>query len=311
MLDLIVVGGGPAGLTASVYAIRQRLDVLLVSEDLGGKVAARCEFAGLPQETVIRGRELVQKFKDELGYLQLAHRLERVVSIAALPAAAGRGTFTVVTQGGQELQGRAVIVATGCRFSPPAVPGAAEYLLRGIGYSSASYSHLFLERTVALIGSGGRAVRSALRMAYSARRVYLLPDPEGPLEPALSSPEGRLLAGLANVTVLPDHRVQEFRGDRFARELVVVAPGGEQSSIRAEGFFLEAEATPNSEVVQGLVEREAQGFIRVDSRNRTSRPGVFAAGDVTDVHREQVLVAVGEGAKASLSAQELLFAGRR
>ncbi len=309
MLDLIVVGGGPAGLTGAVYAMRQRLKVLLVSPQLGGWTETRSEFAHEGEGAIIRGGELVARFKNELSYLEIARRPERVLRVRLQAAASGAAGFVVETSGGEALECRSVLVASGCRFEPPQVEGARRYLLKGIAYSATSYAHLFLDRRVVVIGSGMRAVRSALRLAYSASRVYLLPEEGKDPGPALSTPEGRALAALEGVRVLADCRVAGFAGERLASEMLIGRPDGSTESIPADGFFLEGEASPNSDIVADLVERDPAGYIRVDSRNRTSREGVFAAGDVTDVHREQVLVAVGEGAKASLSAQEFLFAG--
>ncbi|MBN1836554.1 MAG: NAD(P)/FAD-dependent oxidoreductase [Spirochaetales bacterium] len=319
MHDLIVVGGGPAGLTAAVYAVRQRLDVLLITDTLGGKTEMRSEFPGLgdtsgmADASVIRGRELVERFKNELQYLDIARRMERVrrVALAGGREAAARGgaaaqrpTFAVESEGGERLETRAVVVASGCHFEPPRLPGVAEYLLKGIGYSAVSYAHLFLDRVAVVIGSGPRAARAAAQLAHSAKQVYLI-GLEGAEGPAGEVREG--LVARENVTVLEDHRVLGFQGDQYAREVRVQGPVGSERVIAADGFFLESDAVPNSGMVADLVERDEEGHIRVDSRNRTSAPGIYAAGDVTDVHREQVLVAIGEGAKAALSAQERFF----
>jgi thioredoxin reductase len=312
MLDLVVAGGGPAGLTAAVYAVRQRLSILLVSPQLGGKTETRSEFAHLGAEGVIRGQELVSRFRNELGYLEIAHSTDKVLRVRGKTKKGEKAStdsgFVVETSGGEVLECKALVVASGCRFQAPQVPGVAKYLLKGIGYSAASYAHLFLDRRVVVIGSGMRAVRSVLRLVHSASRVYLLPEEGKDPWPALASPEGQMLSETARVTVLPDCRVTGFEGERFATEVSIARADGSKDHIAADGFFLEGKTIPNSEMVAELVERNAAGHIRVDGRCCTSCEGIFAAGDVTDVHREQVLVAIGEGAKASLSAQELLFA---
>jgi thioredoxin reductase len=306
MHDLIVVGGGPAGMVAAVYAMRQRLNVLLVTEKLGGKSELRSEFPGIGETSVIRGTELVDRFKNELAYLDTAHRLDRVTRVGRRDSGQGPPAFEVSSASGENLESRAVIVASGCSFQPPRIPGAGRYLAKGIGYSALSYAHLFLDRTAVVIGGGPRAVRSVLQLALSAKQVYMLCQPAGG-EPAFSGPAGAALRGLENVTVLEDCTVEGFRGDDFAREVVVKPPAGSPLHIRADGFFIESEATPCSEMVADLVKRDAQGYISVDSRNRTSQAGVAAAGDVTTIGREQVLVAVGEGAKAALSTLEYLL----
>lgn len=306
MHDLIIVGGGPAGMVATVYAIRQRLNVLLVTEKLGGKSEIRSEFPGIGETSVIRGTELVDRFKNELAYLDTAHRLDRVTRVGRGDSGQGLPTFEVSCASGESLESRAVIVASGCSFKPPQIPGAGRYLSKGIGYSALSYAHLFLDRTAVVIGSGPRAVRSVLQLALSAKQVYMLPLPAFS-RPAGRGPAGAALRDLQNVTVLEDCTVEGFNGDDFAREVVVKQPEGSPLHIRADGFFIESEATPCSEMVADLVKRDPRGYIPVDSRNRTSQAGLAAAGDVTTSGREQVLVAVGEGAKAALSMLEYIL----
>jgi thioredoxin reductase (NADPH) len=311
MYDLIVVGGGPAGLVATVYAVRQRLNVLLVSEKLGGKTEVRSEFPGIGDSSVIRGQQLIDKFKNELRYLDIAHRLDRVRSIDSRDGDTSNGYFIVTTASGENMETRSVLIATGCHFTPLRLPGAAKFLLNGIGHSAVSYAHLFLDRVAVVIGSGARAVRSTLQLAYSASQVYLIPEdgdfPES--DRVMHNTTG--LASLENVTILSGYQVCGFSGDKYAREVVVRGPEGEEKSISADGFFLESEAEPDSEIIGDLVDRDTNGFIVVDGRCNTSRNGIFAAGDVTNIHREQVLVAMGEGAKAALSVQEYLFERRK
>jgi thioredoxin reductase len=327
MYDLMVVGGGPAGLVATVYAVRQRLNVLLITEKLGGKTEVRSEFPGIGDTGVIRGQQLVDNFKNELSYLDIARRLDRVRSIASRDSGASNGSskgpsngtsggtssgdFVVTTDGGENMETRSVLIASGCTFKPSRLPGAGKYLLKGIGYSAISYAHLFLDRAAVVIGSGSRAVRSALQLAYSAAQVYLIAEQGEFSRSDRAMHEGTGLSALENVTILYDYRITGFGGDTYAREILVEGSKGEQESIPADGFFLESEAEPNSTIAGDLVDRDADGFIVVDARCNTSRSGIFAAGDVTNVQREQVLVAMGEGAKAALSAQEYLFEQRK
>ena len=311
MYDLIVLGGGPAGMVATVYAMRQRLNVLLVTEKLGGKTEIRTEFPGIGETGVIRGRELVDRFRNELSYLGIAHRLDRADRVRRRDSGPGFPSFEVRTASGENLESRAVIVASGCSFKPLQIPGAGRYLSKGVGYSALSYAHLFLDRTAVVIGNGPRALRSVWQLALSAKQVYLLALPATQGERGGSGgPASAALGSRENVTVLEDCTVEGFNGDDFAREVVVKQPEGSPLHIQADGFFIESEAAPCSEMVAGVVERDAQGYISVDSRNLTSQPGIAAAGDVTTVHHEQVLVAVGEGAKAALSMLEYLLERR-
>ena len=286
MPELIIVGGGPAGLTAAVYAVRRRLDVLLLSPELGGKTRYPPSLPWGEEHRVIRGGELVGRFLRELEYLQFAHRLAAVETIAAAAgeAAAGApgaapGGFRVRLAGATEITARAVILATGCEARRLGVPGEKELFQRGLYGSATSYAHLFLDKEVLVLGGGPRAHRAAAELAASGARVHRLEQGE---------------------------RLTALRGEPGAPEAVLAGPAGRTRTLRVDGVFNEEEPRPNSALVTGLAELDADGYVRVDARCRTSCPGLFAAGDVTAVHREQILVAVGEGAKACLSALEFL-----
>jgi thioredoxin reductase len=298
MYDLIVVGGGPAGLTATVYAIRKRLNVLMISKDLGGKTNYRLALPWIEDYQVIRGLEVVNKFRSELEYLKFARHMEPVENIEK-----DGDIFNVTTRGGGELQAKALIIATGTKQQRLDVPGEKQFIMRGLCYSALSYAPLFIDRKTVVVGEGDLALRSAAELATVAKHVHLI----GLSSEALSSPLGEKLAKASNVTILEDHEVTEVKGDGFASELIVKSPAGSDQSIEAEGTFIEMNLIPNSQMVSSLVDLDDQGRIIVDCYARTNVPGIFAAGDVTNSYAEQVLVAVGEGAKASLSAYEYLL----
>jgi alkyl hydroperoxide reductase subunit F len=298
MYDLVVVGGGPAGLTATIYAIRKRLNVLLVSKDLGGKTNFRLELPGVEVYQVIRGLDIVTNFRSELEYLDFAHHMEPVERISR-----HQDVFAVHARGGDEILTKTVIIASGTQHQHLNVPGEKEFLMRGLCYSALSYAPLFIDKTTVVIGDGELALRSAAELATVVEHIYLV----GPTSAVLDSVLGKKLKAAENVTVLENYLVTEILGKDYAERIVAEGPEGQEAEISADGTFIELALIPNSKMVTGLVDFDAQGRIKVDSRNRTSVPGVFAAGDVTDTYAEQVLVAVGEGAKAALSAYEYLL----
>ncbi len=298
MYDIIVVGGGPAGLTAAIYAIRKRLNVLLVSKDLGGKTNFRLELRGVEDYQVIRGLEIVGKFRAELEYLDFARHMEPVERVSRQQDA-----FAVHTQGGSELLTRAVVIASGTQHQRLNVPGEKEFLMRGLCYSAVSYAPLFIDKTTIVIGDGDLALRSAGELATVAEHVYLV----GPTSAVLDSALGKKLKAAENVTVMERYQVTQILGEDYAERVTVKGPEGQEAEIRADGTFIEMALIPNSEMVAELVDLDVQGRIKIDARNRTSVPGIFAAGDVTDTYSEQVVVAAGEGAKAALSAYEYLL----
>ena len=303
MYDLIVVGGGPAGLTATIYALRKRLNVLMVSQDLGGKTNYRLALPWIEDVdrtgfTVIRGLEIVNKFRSELEYLDFTRRMEPVDKIRCIEDA-----LAVSLQNGDELFSKAVIVATGARQQSLDVPGEKEFTMHGLCYSALSYAPLFIDRTVAVVGDGELAMRSAGELATIAKRVYLVCGCDNMLSTAL----GRKLNEAENVTVLESYRVIQIKGDEYARSMVLNDPTGEVTEISIEGIFVEKALIPNSKMVANLTNMDPQGRIKVDYANRTNISGIFAAGDVTNSYAEQVLIAVGEGAKAALSAYDYLL----
>ena len=298
MYDLIVIGGGPAGLTATIYAIRKRLNVLMISQDLGGKTNYRLELPWIEDYQVIRGLEIVNKFKSELEYLDFARHMEMVDNVAQEDQ-----SFIVQTKGGGELRSKAVIIATGTRQKRLGVPGEKEYTMRGLCYSALSYAPLFIDKKTVVVGDGDLALRSAGELATVAEHVYFVcENDEG-----LDTPLGQKLIQADNVTMLKGHQVVEVKGTDYANTLVLKDRMGKVVEIIADGTFIEKALVPNSQMVAGLVDLDEQGRIIVDNGNRTSRPGIFAAGDVTTTYTEQVLIAVGEGAKAALSAYDYLL----
>jgi NADH-dependent peroxiredoxin subunit F len=298
MYDLIIVGGGPAGLTAAIYAIRKRLNVLVLSKDLGGKTNYRLSLPWIEDYQIIRGLDVINKFRNELEYLEFARHIEAVDKVEKV-----ENHFVVTTRGGAELQAKAVIIATGTRQVRMDVPGEKEYTMKGLCYSALSYAPLFIDKTVIVVGNEDLALRSAGELSTIANEVTMVCTSDA----LLTTPLGQKLQQSPNVKIVKDCDVVEVRGDEYARKLILKDKSGQIIEKQADGMFVEKALTPNTKMVKGLVEMDEQGRIIVDSACRTSVPGLFAAGDVTNSYAEQVLIAVGEGAKASLSAYEYLL----
>jgi alkyl hydroperoxide reductase subunit F len=195
-----------------------------------------------------------------------------------------------------------VIVATGTTLRKLDVPGELKFLSRALGYSAISYSHLFAGKRVFVAGNTDRVVNSALELSIHADHVSAALLDGGSIDEGLA----KRVEAIDRVTLLRGVSIKEFRGDEYAREVVLATGDGEQT-IEADGFFVEPEPVPNTDFVKDLVDRTDEGYIRVDGKNMTSVPGVFAAGDVTGNGYEQILVSLGEGAKAVLSAYRYLL----
>jgi alkyl hydroperoxide reductase subunit F len=299
MYDLIIIGGGPAGLTAAVYAIRKRLNVLLVSTDFGGKTNYHMVLPWAETHQTIRGVEVVDKFRRELQYLDFAHRLETVQKITK-----EAGVFTVTLADGTELTAKSVLLATGSRVKHLDVPGERDFIGRGVSFSAISYAPLFVGKDTTVIGDGNLALRAVSELCQVAATVHLVAPAHGLLDTPMAK---KLIEDGMKVVVFEEYRVKAIEGNDFAKRLIIESPEGQEAEINTDGIFVELGLIPNSKLVEGLADLDDQDRVIVDNRNRTNCLGLFAAGDVTDAFAEQVLIAVGEGAKAALSAYEYLL----
>ena len=297
MHDLIILGGGPAGLTATIYALRKRLNVLLITRDLGGKTNYRLQLPFVEKHLVITGEEVVNRFASEVEYLEFARVLDKAEKVEKI----GDG-YRVSTRAGSTYEANTLLVSTGALGQRLEVPGEKEFMMRGLCYSAVSYAPLFIERETCVIGDTALALRSTAELARIAKKVTLVAPTHGELE----SPMGRRVLAAPNVEVLEGYKVEAVLGDEYARR-IRIRRNGSTRELEADAFFVELDLVPQSEIVASLVKRDARGRILVDARNRTSGDGIFAAGDVTDVISEQVLISVGEGAKAALAAYEYLL----
>ncbi len=297
MRDLIIIGAGPAGLAAALYATRKRIDCLVISKDLGGKSNYSVHLPESEGPGAIRADELVTVYKNRLEYLRHSHRLAGVKELTA-----SDGAFVCTLDDGSTERARAVIVATGTHLRRIEVPGEKQFLSRGLGYSSISYSHLFAGKRVFLAGDTDRVLDSTLEISIHADAVTTALLAGGRYSPDLLARVGEI----DRVTVIEEATIKEFRGDEYAREVVVSSSAGEQT-IAADGFFVEPEPEPNTGFVGSGIGLESNGSLKVDGENRTGVPGLFAAGDVTGNGYEQILVSLGEGAKAALSAYRYLL----
>lgn len=298
MYDLIIIGGGPAGLTAAVYAIRKRLNVLLISKDLGGKTNYRLALPWIEEYQVIRGLEIVNKFRTELEYLDFARHIDAVEKVEKKD-----DHFAVTTKKGAELEAKALILATGTRQVRMNVPGEKEFTMKGLCYSALSYAPLFIDKSVVVIGDEELALRSAGELSTVAKEVTMVCAGDK----IFDSPLGKKLQMAGNVRIMKDCEIVEVQGDEYARKLILKDKSGKLKEYPADGMFVEKALTPGTDMVRNLVELDEKGRVKIDSGCRTNVPGLFAAGDVTNSYAEQVLIAVGEGAKAALSAYEYLL----
>lgn len=297
MFDLIILGAGPAGLTAAAYALHKRLETLVVTLDLGGKINFPFRVPWMEGHEVISGLEIVSRYKNQLDYLNFAHEMDRAVQVEHF----GKN-FIVKTEKDKKFETRAILVATGAAARRLGVPGESKLMGQSLSYSAVSHAPLFIDREVAVVGQGLPGLRAVAELAYVAKNVHaVFADPQD-----LETPLGKKLQDDSKVEIRANYKVKEILGEESV-EGIVVAHNATTRTIDVEGLFIELGLAPHSQIIAHLVNLTPDKQIVVDGRGATSCPGIFAAGDVTDSFAEQVLISIGDGARAALSAFDYLL----
>lgn len=299
--DLIIIGGGPAGLTAGAYAIRKRIETLLVSEDLGGKTNYQFHLPDLDTHIIIDGQELVGKFKNQIEYLDFARHIGKVIKFER------KKSKFVATTTDHTFKARAAIIATGVMPKQLNVPGETEFLGRGVSYSTVSHAPVFVDVDVAVVGDGIRALRAAAELVQTARRVFIIGTPTR----LANSTLGKKINKSGKAEFLNEYRLKAILGEETPDRVLLSKKGAGETEIPVKGIFIEMGYTPNSQIFANLVKRTRDGRIMIDENNQTNISGLFAAGDVTDVQAQQVIIAMGEGANAALNAYDYLLGLKR
>lgn len=292
MYDMIILGGGAAGLAAAAYAQNKQRNVLLIAEEVGGKAGTQQQLHHQVGEEELLGADAVQLLARRVTARAGAVLRDRVTSVAKV-----NGIFQVETQHHGRQESQVVLVATGASPLPLDVPGAKQLVNHGIGYSITTHAHLLSGKQAAVIGATNRALRGVIELANIGAQVYLItPDATG-----LSTPFAHALRQVPGVTVLERYEVKQIIGTTGV-EQIVIAQDGQQSVLQVDAVFADLGLLPNSGVVRRIVQVDADGFIWIDDQHMTSLAGLFAAGDVTTALAEQMLIAIGDGVRAAVSA---------
>lgn len=290
MYDLIIIGAGPAGITAAIYAIRKRINILVISMDIGGQAAWSGEIENYTGYQVVSGPELTSKFEEHMRKYGIPLKEnESVVEIKKVD-----DKILVKTDKGV-YESKTAIIASGKRSRELNVPGEKEYKNKGLTYCATCDGPLFSDKDVAVIGGGNSALDATLQLIKIARHVYLI-NIVGHLtgDPVMMEK----VEEAKNVSIMNNTRVLSINGDKMVSS-IKVEKDHKPEELKVEGIFVEIGLIPNSYFVPE-VDKNALGEIKVDSYNRTNIPGIFAAGDVTDVPEKQIIIAAGEGSKSAL-----------
>lgn len=307
MHDIVIVGAGPAGLSAGVYCARKMLDTMVVSRNVGGQATWSWEVENYLGYQLITGVELVERFRDHLENYSVELREGGNVSTLERSGDA----FQVTMQSGEEFTAPCVIIASGKVPRQLEVPGEDEYRGRGVAYCATCDAPLFRGKKVAVVGSGNSAIDAALQLAKIAERTTLITvDPElgGDLI------RRRKCLEASEIEILESTTVKAIEGETFVTG-IDISSGGEERTLDVQGVFVEIGSIPSTAFLPPEVELNEAGEVVIDSNNHTSVPGLFAAGDVTNVIEKQIIIAAGEGAKAALTSYSWMlengFLGRK
>lgn len=299
--DLAIVGGGPAGVSAAIYSARKGLKVTLIADRVGGQVKDTLSIENLISVPGTTGPALVGAFKSHMHDYEIT--LKEHLRVARVESG---GVKTLTLASGEQIRARALIIATGARWRELGVPGEKENVGTGVAYCPHCDGPFFKGKDVAVVGGGNSGLEAALDLAGLVRTVTILEFmPELKADKVLVD----RAAARPNVTILRNvatRRIKASGGKVDGIEYEDRATG-ELHSLPLAGVFVQIGLVPNSRIVKNLVDLNELGEILVDDKCLTSEPGVFACGDVTTVPYKQIVVAMGEGSKAALSAFEYLL----
>lgn len=302
--DVLVIGGGPAGAAAAVYAARKGIRTGVAAERFGGQVLDTLAIENFISVKETEGPKLAMALEEHVKQYEVdIMNLQRAEQL--IPGRNG-DLHEVRFAGGASLKARSVIIATGARWREMNVPGEQQYRNRGVAYCPHCDGPLFKGKRVAVIGGGNSGVEAAIDLAGIVAQVTLIEFDSHLRADAVLQ---RKLTSLPNVTVITSALTTEVNGDGQKVNGLTYKDRqtGELHKIALEGIFVQIGLLPNTDWLKGAIELSNRGEVMVDARGETDLPGIFAAGDVTTVPYKQIIIAMGEGAKASLAAFDHLI----
>ncbi|MBI3631302.1 MAG: FAD-dependent oxidoreductase [Candidatus Staskawiczbacteria bacterium] len=298
--DLIIIGAGPAGVSAAIYASRQQLNMLIISKDIGGQVAKKAvDIENYPGFNKISGPDLVDLYNQQLKSNNLKVIQDEVLSIKK------NNNFSVATKSGKTYQSVSVIVSSGAVSKTINVPGEEEFAGKGVSYCSLCDGPVFGNKTVAVVGGGNNGFESALFLSNYVKKVYIL---EFSSEVKADKENQNLISKHKNVEVINNAKISRIEGKTFVDSIIYEdSTTNKEKTLQVDGVFVEIGYTPSTSFVKDLVDLNEKDEIIFDQKSlETKTPGLFSAGDCNVSKYKQIIMASGEGAKAALSAYEYI-----
>lgn len=298
IFDVLIIGAGPAGLTAGVYCARKMMNTIIISENIGGQALESWAIENYMGYRMITGEDLMKKFEEQVRTLNMNLELDRIVKISKED-----DLFTIRTISERILKAKTLILAQGNRPKKLGVANEEQFLGRGLSICSTCDGPLYKGKRVAVVGGGNSALQTAVEMSEITQSVSLIVRSSIRADPVYV----KMLESKKNITLLLNSQVVALHGEKFLSGITVKNEKGEEQKIDLDGIFVEIGWLPNTDILDGFLALNEKKEIIVDINCHTSMAGVFAAGDVTSVKGKQIIIAAGDGAKAALEAHEYLL----
>lgn len=298
--DVVIIGGGPAGLTAAVYCMRKGVETAVIANHIGGQVAETSSIENYMGYRYVNGVELVEKFREQVQQFSIGYDEGHSVNTIE-----NDEIKRVMLDDGRIVKGKTLIIASGKSWRKLGIPGEQRLTGKGVAYCTICDAPLFADKKVVVVGGGNSGVEAAIDLASVAREVVVIQILDKLTADKILQDK---LAGFNNVSYIFSSSVKEILGDEKVSSVVLENTDTHAvTEVDTDGVFVEIGLDPNSGFAKGVVEMNKFGEIVVDCACRTGTDGIFAAGDVTTVPFKQIIIAGGEGAKAALSACEYLM----
>ncbi len=303
MYDLIIIGGGPAGITAGIYAARQKIKTLLITKNFGGQIIKKAvAIENYPGFEEISGFDLIKKFENHLRKFKehIEIKIEEIIKVEKQD-----NVFLVYTKNNIKFKSKTVIIATGAGPRALDIPGEKEFIGKGVSFCAVCDGAIFSGKDVAVIGGGNSGFETALFLSNIANKIYIL---EYGSQPKADKENQEIIKKSKKTEIIANAHLKEIKGDKFVHSLVYEdRVSKKEKTLKIEGVFVEIGLLPAGSIVKDLVDFNDKNEIKIKSENcETKTPGLFAAGDVNEGKYKQIVVSCGEGTKALLAAFDYL-----
>jgi len=302
LYDLIIIGGGPAGITAGIYATRQRLNTLLITKSFGGQIARKAVgIENYPGFEEVSGLDLIGKFEKQLRKHKIDIERDGVRKVKK-----DGKKFLIQTTSKNTFEGKTVIIASGADPRPLEIPGEKKFIGRGVSYCTTCDGPLFANKTVVVVGGGNSAFEAAVFLTNWVKKIYIL---EHALKVRADEESQEKARKTGKIEVITSTTLKKVQGKNFVDSVLYENNKTKKiTSLKVDGIFVEIGSQPATSFVKGLVDFNEKDEIVIDLKTmQTKTPGLFAAGDVSSVFFKQIVIAAGEGAKAALAVSNYLF----